>query len=340
MSCRVYSSTYFDSIEYRVEIPPVSEIMQGITQVLNRVKAKSDQQKPSVHSASVAKRWKGKFQAPSSDLDEMDMAGGGGPEEQDLSYETVGKKPNAVFMRQRSDVAMHHPPERKHAMPVTKESKFASTQPRPSVRKSQKVQTEKEVNIILHGITDKIYEPNAIRMEKLLSGIESEEEKKSADVYILNTVVSLACKQLLYARSYALLLSMLDTHMTDTKAKLDKLTSSKFELLTTLDTEKRMTKMSCKSFAVFYTFLVTTNMAPLDKAVVILNDLLSYFETYEDIGDLAVEFICTFLCTLKKDGEAVFLQPFETLLSRLKPHFKKTSLSAMRLLDVKDCFSL
>jgi hypothetical protein len=239
-------------------------------------------------------------------------------------------------MRQRSDIVLDK------KVSSTKDNKFTANQtvqPRSSVKKSQKVQTEKEINIILNGITDKVYEPNAKRMEKLLNGLTMEEEKKSAEVHVLNTVVSLACKQFLYARSYALLLSILEPVM-NVKEDLEKLMNMKFELLTTLDTEKRMTKMSCKSFAVFYSFLVTTNMVSLENAVTMLNELLSYYETYEDIGDLAVEFICTFLCSLKKDGESIFLEPFESLLIRLKPHFSKTSLSAMRLLDVKDCFSL
>lgn len=328
MSCRVYSSSFFDSIESRVEIPPVPEIMQDVALILNRVKVRSDQRPPV--ASSGPKRWKGKFQVSSPEYDEGDT----GVEEQETPYEIVNKKapPKQVFMRQRSEVAAL---ERK----VSSTSNKFTNQPRAPMKKSQKVQIEKEINIILHGITDKVYEPNAKRMEKLLCGITDEEEKKSAEVYVLSTVVSLACKQLLYARSYALLLSILEPYM-NTKEDLDRQMSAKFELLTTLDTEKRMTKMSCKSFATFYSFLVTSKMTSLDKAVFMLNELLSYYETYEDIGDLAVEFICTFLCSVKKESEASILAPFQTLLMRLKPHFLKTSLSAMRLLDVKDCFSL
>jgi len=340
MSCRVYSSPFFDSFESRVEIPPVSEIMQEVAQILNRVKIRSDQRPPTSSTSFGPKRWKGNFQASSTENDEGDNCVA---DEQEIPYETVSKKKTPskqVFIRQRSDIVF----EKKVSMPPStiKDNKFTSNktiQPRSSLKKSQKVQTEKDINIILNGITDTVYEPNAKRMEKLLCGLTIEEEKKSAEVYVLNTVVSLACKQFLYARSYALLLSKLEPVM-NVKEDLEKLMSVKFELLTTLDTEKRMSKMSCKSFAVFYSFLVTTSMASLENAVAMLNELLSYYETYEDIGDLAVEFICTFLSSLKKNGESIFLQPFESLLSRLKPHFSKSSLSAMRMLDVKDCFCL
>jgi len=360
MSCRVYSPSFFDSFESKVEIPSISAIMREIVTILDRVKSKSDQ-RPTLSSgygSSASKRWKGKSQSSTENGESFDTTDSHETEE---PFELVSKKSNktsgsSTFIRQRTDVTVLERksgvsqssyPKVNNLSVCTGKDKFSSSQntQRTSlpITKSQKLQIEKEINFILNGVTDKEYEPNAKRLEKLFKSISHEEEKKSAEVYLLNTIVSLACKQLLFARSYALLLSTLDS-LFNVKQDLEKLISVKFELLTTLDTEKSMTKMNCKSFAVFYSFLMTSGMTSIEKAVTMLNELFTYYESYEDHGGLAIEFICTFLCSLKKENDSAtlctFLPQFESLLLRLNPHFTKTSLSAMRLLDVKDCFSL
>ena len=224
------------------------------------------------------------------------------------------------------------------ASSVNHDRKFQVSAKKPDKKISLQVQAEREITIQINGVTDEVYIENAQKINSILETLESEDLEKTVN-YLVDTLLDLSCKQSLYAISYAFVANLVSV---DIKKGLEDRISMKIEEVL----DKSLPRNQCKSFAKFLSGLEILGKFSVDESLHLLDSLLKNYESEKN--DNSVEFVTVYLCTLESN-ENKFLKSlpditvrerYSDFLKKLAPYFTMKNYAGMRLLDVKECFSL